>query len=239
MTDWEDMFRVAQRIARSSTSVRDGVKRTIAFARRRGDDYDASYWDDVEHRLPELKVDGVVAWARAGLSALRMGTAWECLILDLGDCPDSFSLFATGEYLSEKKTRATTLASSLVEAEDLMACTKEADDYRLWQREVELVDRNVRELKDKLLSWNRRRSRDDIDGPYRGDNGYLLWLMVGTLALLEPLRDPTFRRRVVGRRPRIHLLAGFEQIFFYLATVTQKTLVFEPRRTRTAARRRS
>ena len=62
---------------------------------------------------------------------------------------------------------------------------------------------------------------------YHGDNGYFLWLVFGSFALLAPLKHASFRERVLRGRDRLYLLAGFEEIFTCLATVTREGLRYE------------
>ncbi len=85
-----------------------------------------------------------------------------------------------------------------------------------------LVSHNVQCLGDAMLTWN-------VPGTegYYGNNGYLLWLAFASLALLAPLCDLAYCKRILGGRQRLYLLSGFEEIFFHLATVTPVGLTFK------------
>ena len=53
-------------------------------------------------------------------------------------------------------------------------------------------------------------------------------MAVGALALVAPLRDQAYCRRILRGRDRLYLLAGFEVIFCHVATVMAEGLSNEP-----------
>jgi hypothetical protein len=188
----------------------------------------SDYWDRVESRISQLPVETVTAWAREGLEALPQREGWELLLLDLGDCPEMFFLYSPGgqPHLDEAKVRRWLICGPVIDCTDLEHCFARpveapfeylfSDDHVVWS------EHNVRELDDEVLTWNRGESFD-----YHGNSGYLLWLALGSLALLDPLRDAGYCRQILEGREKLYLLAGFEQIFCYLGTVTPAGLVFE------------
>jgi hypothetical protein len=167
-------------------------------------------------------------WATHALLKARAQTEadWDFLILDLGDCPETFrlygfentSVFDAGKFENLIASRsafgfddfARSFGDGVASPPDLYSCKRR-----------ELADHNVRDLEDAVLAWNTRPGFD-----FNGGDGYLMWLAFGSLALLEPLRAPNFCRHILQGRRKIHLLSGFEEIFFHLATVTPQGLQF-------------
>jgi hypothetical protein len=56
--------------------------------------------------------------------------------------------------------------------------------------------------------------------PWNGEDGFFLWHVIASLALVEPLRDANYRARLLQGCKRVYLLSGFGSLFEYLATVT-------------------
>jgi hypothetical protein len=85
-----------------------------------------------------------------------------------------------------------------------------------WSEEQELTYQSVTSLDDPRMNWARGDSTD-----YWGKNGYLLWLAVGATALKLALdqKPPSD----VNHGP-LHVLIGFEEIFFYLGVYTENGL---------------
>lgn len=229
MDEWQTMFRGVQTITRSTNSFGEGLEQIIWFARKNPKLFDEpDYWDRVEqHRFPR-PANRVINWAKEGVENLDYKENWEFLILDLGDCPEIFSLYSPGSQalLAEVKLRKLLLDDSVIGAEELEQCfaSDVGDPFqRLYGDErAEWVYHNVSELNDELLSWNVGGSVE-----FHGNNGYLLWLAVGSLALLEPLRNLDYCKQILHGRSRLYLLSGFESIFLHLATVTPEGLLFE------------
>jgi hypothetical protein len=227
--EWEVMFGAVQRIVRSRCPVEEGLREAIQFARSRPDVFpEVEFLDRVEARLADLPVAIVIGWAREGLDALPPGTGWDLLLLDLGDCPEIFHLVSPGgrELLDETKVRVLVHSDVVIDCTALDECFEEPveDTYTtLWgEPRLGWAYHNVEELNDPVLSWNRYASLD-----YHGHSGEIVWLTLGSLALLEPLRDAETCRRVLSGRERLWLLSGFEQLFFHLGTVTPQGVVFD------------
>ncbi|MGA9768763.1 MAG: hypothetical protein WBV94_06975 [Blastocatellia bacterium] len=228
MTDWLKMFQGVQTIARSAKTIAEGLNLTVTFARNDVNEYDdPEYWSRVERCSSQFPSNAVVSWAREGLEKLDPAEGWGFLILELGDCPDTFRLYKLEceSLFAEDKLRSLILSASAVEFGDFAGCfdAAEADaENELYSCEqYELTDHSIEELENDILPW----AGGSYD--YKGDNGYLLWLVLGSLALIEPLRDLKYCNEILRGRDRLYLLSGFEEIFLYLATVTPEGLSFE------------
>ncbi|MGV3721392.1 MAG: hypothetical protein ACO1SX_10835 [Actinomycetota bacterium] len=230
MNQWEEMFRWVQGLLRSGCSVEEALRRALQFAQSRPDLFpETSFWTQVERHLTKLPVDRVVDWAREGLENLGPGQGWKLALLDLGDCPESFFLYSPGgqELLEEEKIRRSLFADAVIDCCFLEECFDQPVDDPFEQlfgddARKERTYHNVRELKDEILTWNVGGSVD-----FQGNSGYLLWLTIGSLALLQLLRDDDYRRRILRGRERLYVLCGYEEIFFYAATATRQGLLFE------------
>ena len=228
MIDWQEMFRGVQTIAQSAESFEQGMSQTIALARSDKRKYDEpAYWDLVERSASQLPTSAVVGWAREGLESLDRAADWDFVLLDLGDCPEVFDLYGLGcrAAFVEDRFRGLVLSTSVIEFhefEECFAADVSDPESELYDCErLEWVYHNVRELEHDILSWN----MDSVD--FHGNNGYLLWLALGSLALAAPLKDQDYCRAILRGRSRLYLMPGFEEIFFYLATVTPQGLSFE------------
>jgi len=228
MTDWQKMFKGVQTIARSARTIAEGLNLTVTFARNDVNEYDDSeYWSRVEHFSSQFPTNAVVSWAREGLEKLDPSEGWGFLILDLGDCPDSFHLYKLEceSLFAEDKLRGLIFSESAVEFGEFAGCFDatgaDAENELYSGEQDELTYHSVEELEDDILTWN----VGSYD--YKGDNGYLLWLALGSLALMEPLRDLKYCNEILRGCDRLYLLSGFEEIFLYLATVTPEGLSFE------------
>ncbi len=217
------MYAGVQAIVRNADSTPDGLRRTIEFAQANSDAYDArGFWSSIEDRLNSLPVNSVVDWARQGVARLATLPGWDALILDLGDCPEAFQLAWLGDstIFAESKLRQTLFSRPDVHFSQLQNCILPERSKYTWPTQP-LVYHNVRELGDRHLSWNLQ-SHD-----YGDDNGYLLWLSVGSLSLLDAFRQENNSIAILKGRPRLYLLSGFEELFLYLATVTPMGLIYE------------
>ncbi len=233
MTDWDKMFWAVKEISCSSRSVHEGLKRIVFFARSISNQYnEPEYWDQVEAQLFQLPVAEIVEWSKAGLEEVKEGKGWDALILDLGDCPETFDIltYSFGTQFDESKFSQVISSKQVIHYQDFAECypdtvtnPKDALNalYFTSSHRAELVYRNVTSLNDDILSWNQRGSFD-----FHGDNGYLLWLAVGSLALIEALREPSYCQKVLTGRDKLYLLVGFEEIFFHLDTVTAEGLTY-------------
>lgn len=237
MTDWDKMYWAVREISRSSYSVHEGLKRTIFFARSISNQYDEpEYWDQVEYQLHQLPIAAIVEWSKAAMEELKAGEGWDALILDLGDCPEVFGIhtYSFGTRFDEGKFDSLISSKQVIHSQEFAECypstvanPKDTLNalYFTGNNRVELVYRNVASLNDGILSWNQNGSYD-----FRGDNGYLLWLAVGSLALVEALREPSYCQKILAGRDKLYLLSGFEEIFFHLDTVTAEGLTYNRHR---------
>lgn len=233
MTEWDKMFWAVKEISRSSRSVHEGLKRIVFFARSISNQYDdPEYWDQVEFQLFQLPGAEIVEWSKAGLEEVKVGKGWDALILDLGDCPETFNLqtYGFGAQFDEGKFNRVISSKQAIHYQEFAECypdtvanPKDALNtlYFTGNNRTELVYRNVTSLNDGILSWNQSGSFD-----FHGDNGYLLWLAIGSLALIEALREANYCREILAGRDRLYLLSGFEEIFFHLDTVTAEGLTY-------------
>ncbi|MEO8391985.1 MAG: hypothetical protein ABI700_03245 [Chloroflexota bacterium] len=202
MATWSQMFEAAQTLVQNSPDWRTGIARTIAFARQNPAIYAADYWQSVS--ADDLPIDVVTSWAVAGFECLERYEGGAVAILDCGDCPDVFRL-AEGRFSSETSLeafRSFSKTDALRSGEEFPGITSIS----------EVAYHHVRELTHPILNWSGH--------DYHGDDGYLLWLSVATLALLEPLRDLAFCKRILRGRSEIILMSGFEEIFFYVGTIS-------------------
>lgn len=235
MEEWELIFGKVQNLSRSVRSTQDGLKDITAFARGNAALFDEpDYWKRAENHDFRPAETIVRSWAAAGLESLTRRNGWEFLLLDLGDCPETFRLYSPGgqDLMSEQKFRTLMLNGLLIGCGELETCFSNTVaapfDLLFGLQRIEYADHNVSELDDPLVNWRDDQDTDDEEiSNDHGWNGYLLWLAVGSLALVDQLRDPSYCNRILRGRERIYLLAGYEEIFFYLATITPTGLQFE------------
>lgn len=242
MSDWWTMFRGVQALTRSAKSFDEGIGQTIAFARNNKGEYnEPEYWKHLDQLETDYPTYEVTAWAREGLEKLPAEEGWGFLILDLGDAPDIFHLYRFGYYsasegnlqrlghdgaFNESKLRRLLSGSNVIDFRALEQCfdadpTQSRTDAVSGDVET-LSYYGVAELNSEIFSWNRGGSFD-----WHGSSGELAWLAFGSFALIEPLRSLQFCQRVLGSRRALYLLSGFEEIFFYLATITPDGLTFD------------
>lgn len=215
-----------------------GIRRAIALALANSEIFEQpAFWKRVATELSTDTRDIVVGWAKEGLEKIDVSNRWGYAYLDLGDCPEIFRLCQpeNQEQRDEQQFRNLLLSEKVITGSDI--CSKE------WE---ELVDHSVSDLRwDDPLNWSSEadytsetgydaapdddplswleQSEEDFDW----NSGYFLWLACGSLALLEPLRELTYCKKVLGSCERFYLFCGFEEIFLYLATVTPEGLRFE------------
>jgi hypothetical protein len=223
MDEWELMFRATHTMVASTTNWQEGLNQVVAAARANPAVFnEPDFWDRAERHDLRSAVDVVVAWSEECFGALGPGKGWGVLLLDLGDCPELFRPYLPGGQgvMSEGQFLERLSRQPVFDCLELTSCFPSGEpdpEGQLFRRgRVRLAYHNVRELDDELLSWNASPTVAD----FRGFNGYLLWLAVGSFALAAPLRDPEYCRRVLRGRDRLYLLAGFEQVFFHLGTAT-------------------
>ena len=242
MSDWDMMFRGVQQATRPASFVEEGIGQIIAYAHSNKREYgEADYWQHLDKLETDYPTHQVTEWAEEGLTALPDSEGWELLLLDLGDAPDTFHLyrvtyFSTSQNnlqwvghdgsFNQNKLRHLLSTNSVIEFGMLDDCFDEdpmEDGQSQASSDIEtLSSHNVGELDSEIFSWNKRGALN-----WHGSSGELAWLAFGSLALIEPLRDPEFCRRVLGSRSRLYLLSGSDEIFFHLATVTRDGLTFD------------
>ena len=231
MTDWLEMFREARRIVRQLLPLDESLAQAFKFAKNNpGMCDEPEYWQQVKSHDFRPAFDTMVGWGKAGITQITPKEGWKFLLLDLGDCPDIFRLYRPGgqELVSEPKLRTLLTQELLIEAGAFEECfapdTEDAFDL-LFGNTQDIADHYVSELSDEVLNWTE--GHDDTDYNFHGDNGYLLWLLLGSLALLSPFSDTDYCQRALQGREKLYLLSGYEEIFTYLATVTAAGLIYE------------
>jgi hypothetical protein len=60
---------------------------------------------------------------------------------------------------------------------------------------------------------------------FSGNNGYFLWLTVGSFALLQSLQAYRVSDAVAGRTDKLYIVIGFEELFSHFATFTNGEIV--------------
>lgn len=241
MSNWEMMFRGVQQVTRSAKSVEEGIRQIITYARKNKGEYgEPEHWRRLDQLETEYPIHQVTEWAKEGLTALPKTNGWEFILLDLGDAPDTFHLYRITYYSNAQNSlqwighdgsfnqddlRHLLSANSVIEFGMLDDCfdadpTQDSLDNTF---DIEtLSSHTVEELNNEVFSWNKNGSLN-----WHGSSGELAWLAFGSLALIEPLRNLDFCRRILDGRSRLYLLSGFEEIFFHLATVTPDGLTFD------------
>jgi hypothetical protein len=200
--DWDSMFKGVQSIAQSSASISDGLRQLIAFAAAHSAQYDEpDYWQRV------------VSWAVEGLEKLEPFEGWSLILLDCGDCPDTF-------YLAESRF-ANAIDDFFYVANSKVVVSADEFPPMAFDQRRDLAMHGVGELNHSLLSYRL------FDNHWHGANGELLWLGLASLALCQPLHYAQFCRHMLKGRKQIWLMSGFEEIFFYLGKVTEAGLSFD------------
>jgi hypothetical protein len=239
VSKWKILFHEVRTRVRSAEPWTEGLRQAVAFARANPTLFDAAgYWSQVETHDIRNAMASVMNWAQEGLEGLApqdgwspsQHKSWEVVLLDLGDCPELFRFYSPGgqSRMVEQKVRDLLLSSELIECTQLDGCfaTEVEDPYRLLfgrDSTTERVYHYVRELDDRILSWNDRTT----DRSYEGENGYFLWLLLGSLALVAPLADVAYCKSILQGHDRVYLLSGFESLYSYLATVTPGGIRYE------------
>jgi hypothetical protein len=228
MDQWVPIFSEAQLLTRSSGTLEQKLEQLIEFARSHPEYFDyPAYWLAVEaydFRPDFLKL---VNWVREGLDAYRPDGGLQFLKLDLGDCPDSFNLYRSGgqNLMSERKFNAI-FSHNLLICDETDDCFEPevADPYKLQygDNRLSFCDHHISELENPILNWDHHDNNEDIE-----NCACLLWLTLGSLALIEQLSDSDYCKAVLGTTARLYLLAGFESLFFPVCVVTPVGIQFE------------
>lgn len=215
----EALFRAVRDIVRTPQPLTASLEQALVFARANPQLLDdLAFWERVAAHDFRPAFREVEQWAREELESLDVG-GWGFVLLALGDYPEIFQLCDSGAQVSsvESSFRALVLGRSEVSSNDL----DHVAASRWWWGGTH----NVIELFDEVLSNNRRASP-----PYHGSNGYFLWQVFASLALLAPLHESDFRQRVLEGCERLYLLSGFATQFIYLATASPDGIQFEDER---------
>ena len=201
----------------------------IAFARSNPALFDEpEFWDQAQGHDFRAAFATLTSWAKQGLEALALHAGWQFLLLDLGDCPETFRLYSPGGQgrMSKERFRDILLGRLIVGPSEMEGCfgpdTPDPFGLLFGPGRANLSDHHVSELGDGLLDWT-----DSAEAEFHGNSGYLLWLLLGSLALVKPLHDAAYCRAILGGRDRLYLLSGYEEIFFYVATVTPEGILYE------------
>lgn len=229
MDEWQIMFGQVQSITRSNQSLQQNLEKLFEFVRRNPALFDdLEFWSRAEdyNFRPDFAV--LADWAKQGFEALEPETGGQFLLLDLGDCPETFRLYCPGgqKRMSEEKFCGALSNNLIVSTSDMEECFGleiPSPFHQLFGKNLtELSDHHVSELSGSIMDWTGNGSHD-----FHGNGGYLLWLMLGSLALIEPLRDKNFCKAILKGRDRLHLLSGYEEILFYAATITPEGISFD------------
>ncbi len=229
MDEWQVMFEQVQSIMWNSQTLEQSLEQLFAFVRS-----NPAFFDDLEFwnqaRSYDFRPDFAVLaeWAKQGFEALEPETGWQFLLLDLGDCPETFRLYCPGgqKSMSEEKLHGILLNNLIVDPSEMGNCFGPeipSPFNQLFGKDLtELSGHHVSELSGSIMDWT-----ENGNDNFRGNNGYLLWLMLGSLALVEPLHDKNFCKAILKGRDKLYLLSGYEEIFFYAATVTPEGIMYE------------
>ena len=231
MDEWQSMFGQVQSIVRSNQPLQQSLEQLFEFAHSNPTLFeDLEFWSRAENYKFQPDFAVLTDWAKQGLEALALETGWQFLLLDLGDCPEAFRLYRPGgqKMMSEEKFRTTLLSSIVIHTRDIEDCfgseVLSPFNHLFGNDRAELSDHHVSEIPNSILDWTKNDSDDGSE--WHDDSGYLLWLVLGSLALVEPLRDKDFCKAVLKGRNRLYLLSGYEEIFFYAAAVTSEGVSF-------------
>ncbi|MDY3559630.1 hypothetical protein R5W23_000626, partial [Gemmata sp. JC673] len=213
----ETLFQEVRTIVRRAESPTHAVALAVAFAQDNPDLLgNRAFWDRVVGHDFRRTFETVVGWARSGMERLHLHREWAFTLLAVGDCPELFQLCGSGPQAptAEKEFRAAVLREGTVGCSDLERCCTPGWGWG--------ADHNVAELFDDVLSFSRR-----VSPPYHGSDGYFLWQVVASSALIAPLSDAVYRADLLQGCERLYLLSGSGDMYVYLATVTPGGVQFE------------
>jgi len=227
---WDVIFKQVQSGVREAQYFEQALENAILFAVSNPAVFEErEYWSTAQRHDFQPSFSVLTGWAKEGLSAIGPSTGWQFLVLDMGDCPDTFRIYSPGgQILMSEQQFGRVLSTELIISPSEMELCFEPDTPEIYDTlfesgASELCAHHVSELGDRFLGWTSSPKPD-----FGGNSGYFLWLMLGSLALVEPLRDASNRKAILQGRDKLHLLSGYEEIFCYLATITPQGLVYEP-----------
>jgi hypothetical protein len=214
MTDWDLMFGEVQKIVQSSTNFNEGFAKILKFAQENPEEYDEpDYWQKA--RTTPMPIDTLRAWAKEGFEKLQPFDKWSLMILDCGDAPDIFRMSEI--HLSTEVSLDN--FTQFVKEDAVRYAAQFPKAFWSAQLDIKLVYHHTNKLHHPILSWSIH-----PDAEYHGSNSYLLWLSVASLAVRETLRNENFCKRILKGRPQIALMSGFEEIFYYVGTISESGL---------------
>ncbi len=229
MDEWLIIFEQVQKITRNTQSLEESIAQVVAFARNNPTVFDEQdYWNQAQNHGFQAAFATLTDWAKQGLSSLDPKAGWQFLVLDLGDCPETFRLYSPGgqSLMSESQFHNILLSKRIISGADMEGCFGpdifDPFSQLFGEEKTELSDHHVSKLDDILLDWTASGETN-----FHGMSGYLLWLTLGSLALVEALRDTPYCESILQGRDKLYLLSGYEEIFFYAATVTPEGILHE------------
>jgi len=190
MDSWQIMFDEANRIVQSAQTLEDAIQQIVASARNNTDVFDEP---DYWERVEQhdFRKSFTAVMDWARAGLLELEEGEGCGYLYL-DLGDCPESFYF-YYLGGKQWNGE------------------------YNTEAEVIFSNsVHELDDAVLTWNRENTSCD----FHGDNGYFLWLVFGSFALVTVLRDRLLRQIFLRGRERMEIYSGFEGLYFPLVRVT-------------------
>lgn len=196
------MFEAAKRITASASSLENAVAQTVAVARHYCDIFDEpDFWQRVERHDFRLAFAIMTDWTREGLARLAEADREEVKPTEhlILDLGDCPEIFWL--YLPSSP--------------------KMIGQYD--EKAFGLVHASVFALPDHALIWASHEA-----GKFHGDNSYFLWLVLGCLAFVTPLESIAHRRIFLSGWETWELHAGFEGLYFPLATVNHSGVIYPP-----------
>lgn len=210
MTDWDLMFTGVQKIVQSAANPSAGFQQLLTFAAQNPDEYsDTGFWKSVA--ASEMPFNTLKSWAKEGFDSLTGDVSWSLVVLDCGDCPDIFRPMEAQLESQPDFDRFVQIARTDTILHDF-------ERYPSMHKISRLTDHYISELNHPILG---RTGLDGREQDFCQDSGYLLWLTVCTLALVDVLRDVDYCRTLVQKRGNMPVISGYEEIFFYVGIITE------------------
>jgi hypothetical protein len=228
----EMIYSTTHHIIQSGMSFKEGLSYLIEIANSHSDRFETLYWQQVKQA--EFPFDLLQSWAKEGYENLEALETWSVIVLDCGDCPETF-------FMRDVKAAMTFSYSDLTAIlmeRPIIALARFSPNYPFDTNiaiEHDLVMHHISELNHPILSWYEYPFIPpgfdlENDSPGCGDDESFLWLAVCSMALCEPLKNPSACQSILKNRSKAILLSGFEEDFVYLGTITPQGLSFaDPR----------
>lgn len=219
---WEWLFASVQSLVWQADDVKRESTRLLQFVDEHPTEFDApDFWQSV--KAAPLPFQTVKAWAVEGLNALASAdAAWSLLMLDCGDSPD---LFCLTDFRTEPLLPINELMNALTSAIIFDSGQFERVFYRGETKRQSIVTELTKHSTDAL---NDSRFYGYISQPLgKWPSDELLWLWLASASLKAALHDPAYCQSILRGREKIVIISGFEEIFFYLGTITAGGFIFE------------